>query len=396
MPDHHKPHTLAIILPIELEFSARLLEGAVDYAKAHRRVRLVEIPYRVDAPNSLRFDGTPSFDAALIWATTEARWVKTLLADSVPVIATSRDWLAEEVPCIHFDGAAVVEEAVEHLAQRRPAVLAHLEFLINGHPLAEERNQQFLDLARRRGLPAASHPIFQLGDAEDSAVARRSPLQGRAAQRLAAFLRRLPRPAGVWCGEDMLGLRVCEVAESLGLGVPDDVAVLGLGDFRGAASGHPPLSTIPLPAEMLGYLACERLDVCLAGKSELPARTAIKPPPVIIRESTAGLTDRDPVGKALALIADGAREGMTAREVASAVGLSPQTLHARFIERIGRTPGEEIRRVRVANAKRLLADSRLSIGEVAERCGFAQQSKFSSFFRRETGTSPRDFRQGLG
>jgi DNA-binding LacI/PurR family transcriptional regulator len=390
-----KSRRIAVILPIEMEFSSRLLEGAVEYARSHRRVRLMEIPYRVDAPNSLRFDAAPPFDAAVVWATTEARWVKSLLVRSIPVIATSRDWQAEQVPCIHFDGAAVVEASIEHLAQRSPAVLAHLEFLINGLPLAEERSRQFLDLARRRGFAAESHQIFHLGDAEDAAVTRRSPLQGRAAQRLVAFLRRLPQPAGIWCGEDTLGLRVCEVAESLGLGVPDDIAVLGLGDFRGAASGHPPLSTIPLPAEMIAYHAMGALESCLAGEAALPADLAITPPPVISRESTVGLPDRSPVGKALQLIAARACGGITAREVAAAVEVSPQTLHTFFLKRIGRTPGEEIRRVRVAAAKRLLNDSRLSIGEVAEQCGFVQPGKFTSFFRRETGTSPRDFRQGL-
>ena len=50
----------------------------------------------------------------------------------------------------------------------------------------------------------------------------------------------------------------------------------------------------------------------------------------------------------------------------------------------GRPPGGEIRRGRLASAKRLLADPRLSVGEVAQRCGFGQQSKFSNFFRRQS------------
>ena len=72
---------------------------------------------------------------------------------------------------------------------------------------------------------------------------------------------------------------------------------------------------------------------------------------------------------------------------------STQTLHARCIERTGHTPGELIKREKIATAKRLLSDPRLSIGQIAERCGYEQQSNFSNFFRRETGLSPRAWRQ---
>jgi AraC-like DNA-binding protein len=272
-------HRIAVILPAELELSGRLLEGAVEYAKAHRRVSLVELPYQGNDPNALRFDAVPPFDAALVGATKRAQWMETLISRRVPLVSASGDWAEENVPSIYFDGPSIVRTAVEHLARRAPATLAHLEFVFEGSPLAEGRNRRFRDLAERRGIPATRYQIFTTGDWADSAVARRSPLQG-------------------------------EVAEHL-----------------------------------------------------------------------------------IVLIAERACEGLAANEVAVAVGLSPQTLHARFIERIGRTPGEEIRRVRVATAKRLLADPRLSIGEVAERCGYGQQGKFSNFFRRETGCSPREFRQ---
>ena len=388
-----KSHRIAVILPMELELSDRLLQGALDYAKSHRRVSLVELPYRVDAPNSLRFGNPAPFDAAVVAATKKVRWMETLLASRIPLISACGDWANEPVSSIYFDGPAISRAVVEHLAMRAPAVLAHIEFIIDGHPLAEGRHRRIKELAEPRGIPVTRHQIFSVTDKADTAVARRSPLGEEVAGRLKEFLQSLPLPAGIWCNDDTLAMRVCEAAEALGMRIPDDLAVLGLGDLRGAASGRPALSSIPLPGEMLGYRAFEALDACLRGEAELPAQISIAPPPVIERESTAGVTGGGPVSKALALIADRGASGLTARGLAAAVRVSPQTLHARFVERIGRTPGEEIRRVRVATAKRLLADPRLSISEVAQRCGFEQQSKFSNFFRREAGMSPRDFRQ---
>jgi LacI family transcriptional regulator len=388
-----KCHRIAVILPLELELSGRLLEGAVNYAKSRRWVNLVELPYRGNAPNSFRLSDPLPFDAALVGATRKARWMKTLIASKVPLVSASGDWSGGTVPSICFSGRGIVRSAFEYLARLAPASLAHIEFVFDGNPLAEGRQRVFREMADERGMRAVKHQIFASGDWADSALARRSPLPADAAARLEDFLRDLPRPAGIWCNDDMLAMRVCEAAEGLGLRIPADFAVLGVGDLRGAASCRPPLSTIPLPAEILGYRAFEALDRCLWGETRVPEQLSIGPPPVIERESTVDLRGLDPVSKALSLISEGAASGMTAREVAAAVRVSPQTLHARFVERIGRTPGEEIRRVRLANAKCLLADPRLSISEVAQRCGFEQQSKFSNFFRRETGMSPRGFRQ---
>jgi hypothetical protein len=255
------------------------MKGAIDYVKKHRNVALVDLPYRVDAPNSIRLDRPLPFDAAFIWATPEARWVEDLLAASLPLVGASGDWPSEQVPYISFDGKAVEERAIEHLARRKPEILLHLEFLITGVPLIENRTRRFCDLARRRGFPVKSFELFRLGDPEDNSLTRRMPLQGKAAKRLKSLLRGLSRPAAIWCGDDWLGLRVCEAAVAFGLRIPEDVAVLGLGDFAGAEGGHPSLSSIPLPGETIAYHALTILDQRLSGKNDFPDRLLVSPPP---------------------------------------------------------------------------------------------------------------------
>lgn len=48
---------------------------------------------------------------------------------------------------------------------------------------------------------------------------------------------------------------------------------------------------------------------------------------------------------------------------------------------------------RIEEARRLLSGSRLSIFDVALRCGFQSQSYFGAIFRRKTGHSPAAYRQ---
>ncbi len=54
---------------------------------------------------------------------------------------------------------------------------------------------------------------------------------------------------------------------------------------------------------------------------------------------------------------------------------------------------EYLKACRLAAAKGFLAQTRLPVGEIVERCGFSDSSNFSRTFRAHTGLSPSDFRK---
>jgi LacI family transcriptional regulator len=247
--------------------------------------------------------------------------------------------------------------------------------------------------AARRGIPCRSEELLRPGDKADDALSWRLPLAPVHLRRLKGILAKLPKPAAIWCGVDHLGLRVCEVAAEMGIEVPGDVAVLGTGYFAAAASAPLPLSSLPLPGEQIGFRAVELLHGRLAHQRAIPPYTRVEPPPVVERQSTTGGGRGGPLEKALGIISARCCEGIAVKEVAAAVGLSPQTLHAQFLKHLGHPPGEEIRRARYGAARRLLKDTRLSIAEVALHCGFDNPRKSADFFRRVAGLSPRDWRK---
>ena len=76
-------------------------------------------------------------------------------------------------------------------------------------------------------------------------------------------------------------------------------------------------------------------------------------------------------------------------------GLSPSRLQALFREVTGYPPLDYLRRLRVEEARRLLADRRLAVKEVAARTGFRDTSHFSKVFRRVDGLSPAHYRDAL-
>jgi AraC-like DNA-binding protein len=80
-------------------------------------------------------------------------------------------------------------------------------------------------------------------------------------------------------------------------------------------------------------------------------------------------------------------------DLARVAGLSCARLHARFIAECGQTPMDYIRSRRLHMAVRLLRESALPIGEVANRVGYSSQSAFAAAVMREFGASPGKLRR---
>jgi AraC family transcriptional activator of tynA and feaB len=80
--------------------------------------------------------------------------------------------------------------------------------------------------------------------------------------------------------------------------------------------------------------------------------------------------------------------------VAESHGISKRYLHYLF-GRANTTFGNELMRLRLEGARRLLSDKRfgaVSVGEVSARCGFVEPSHFARRFRKAYGQGPLQFR----
>jgi LacI family transcriptional regulator len=73
--------------------------------------------------------------------------------------------------------------------------------------------------------------------------------------------------------------------------------------------------------------------------------------------------------------------------------MSRRALEQRFQKALGRTPKEEILRLQIDRAKQLLRETTLRIEQIAGKSGFASFKYFARAFRRETGQTPRVYRQ---
>jgi CheY-like chemotaxis protein/AraC-like DNA-binding protein len=82
--------------------------------------------------------------------------------------------------------------------------------------------------------------------------------------------------------------------------------------------------------------------------------------------------------------------------LAERVGTHEKRLSRVFRELTGRTVFEFVREARLSEARRLLAESALSIEEVALAVGFSSAANFSTAFRERFQATPSGFRNALG
>jgi len=81
-------------------------------------------------------------------------------------------------------------------------------------------------------------------------------------------------------------------------------------------------------------------------------------------------------------------------DIAANVGLSTGFFHRAFRQTTGETPLGYIQRRRIEEAMRLLAVEDLTIAEIAIRVGFWSPSHFAQLFRRQSGMTPSQYRNG--
>jgi LacI family transcriptional regulator len=193
---------------------------------------------------------------------------------------------------------------------------------------------------------------------------------------------------------DEYGVAVCRIAASLGMAVPDDVAVLGAGDTTVSQIAVPPLSSLRVDLEESGYQAGRLVHRLMDGKKVTQLHWPIPVLGLAARESTVGkqATSETDVDRALSFIRDHACEGVSARDVAAKMHLALRTFELQFQTAVGRTAAEEIRRVRIENAKTLLANTNMSITQIAVEVGYHDSSYFATFFRQHAGMKPSEYR----
>jgi LacI family transcriptional regulator len=212
--------------------------------------------------------------------------------------------------------------------------------------------------------------------------------------RVAGWLKKLPKPLGLMACNDIRGQEVLSACRAAGITVPEEVAVIGVdNDEMLCELSDPPLSSVSLDTERIGYEAAALLDQMIAGKKNLDLPILVLPAGIITRRSTDVLAIEDRhIANATRFIRERACVGIDVSDVLKFVPLSRSTLERRFLRLLGHSPKEEILRTRLDRAKQLLAETDLSLAQVADKVGFQHPEYLSVIFKKKTHLTPGEFR----
>lgn len=86
-------------------------------------------------------------------------------------------------------------------------------------------------------------------------------------------------------------------------------------------------------------------------------------------------------------------ERISLQEIANELGMSQYYFARLFKQSMGITPYQYAIQSRVEEAKRLLAIPALSIAQISQRLGFSNPNQLSTFFRKYTGFTPKNYRR---
>ncbi|WP_127579840.1 AraC family transcriptional regulator [Paenibacillus koleovorans] len=85
-------------------------------------------------------------------------------------------------------------------------------------------------------------------------------------------------------------------------------------------------------------------------------------------------------------------EPLPVQELAAAAHLSESRFHLLFRQRFGVSPHQYLIQLRLQHVKELLAETSLTLAEIAEQCGFTDLHHLSSSFKRREGMAPSEYR----
>jgi LacI family transcriptional regulator len=212
---------------------------------------------------------------------------------------------------------------------------------------------------------------------------------------LSEWLRLLPKPIGIMACNDSRARHILTACLVNGWRVPDDVAVIGVdNDEMMCELAIPSLSSIALGTEQMGYTAAEILARCLEEGDIAQDDIVVPPMELIPRRSTETFGVADPIiARASKFIREHASEPISVDEIARHTRVSRSTLDSRFKKVLKRSVHDELKRMRLQIARRLLLTTKLSIVEVALRSGFSSDAYMNHVFRREFNATPGVFRQ---
>jgi len=326
--------------------------------------------------------GDMGADGVIAFAVNEAQ-AKAFLPPGLPSIIIPVEEVVPGCCSIVEERYAVGSMAAEHLLNRGFKRFAYCGL-----------NQTYWSRIREEGF---AHRLSQAGFEPDVYRPKTWSSQttwGGEQRQMAAWLRALPKPVGLMAFNDERAQQVLEAGKLADVRVPDEVAVIGVDDDDIICDlADPPLSSIAIDFEDVGYEAARQLQRQMEGDEPSVWEIHQRPTHIVTRQSTDILAIEDKsVAAALRFIRSHVADMITVQDIVNAAAVSRRLLERHFQRMLGRSVHKEIQRVHVERACELLLRTEWPLRQVAEQAGFSGPVHLGVAFKRVMKMTPQGYR----
>ena len=378
------PH-VALIVETSTVFGRRVLRG-------------VSLFLRENGPWSIYVEQRSIYDPAPPWLkdwrgdgiisrAAYPELAQLVVRTKIPTIDLQEQVLGLGLPRIINDNRAIGQMAAEHLLERG---FVHFGFI--GHPgisWSEDRHDGFL-----RTVAAAGHTCDEYRGAGKTLRRYHQRSWEKEADDVAAWVRALAKPVGIMACNDFRAVQLLDACRRADVAVPEEAAVIGVDDEDVACEmANPPLSSVVTNALHIGYEAASMLDSLMRGRRLTSRELHLPPTGIITRRSTDIMAITDPlVASAMQLIRQHAFDGINVNDLLRHLPAARSVLQRRFKKSLQMTIHDAIFAERIRKIKELLAETTLSLAEIAQRTGFVHTEYLSTVFKQKTGATATQYR----
>jgi LacI family transcriptional regulator len=362
----------------------RHLQGIFDHARV-RGWHLLDLRYyNMKLPRTFRPDGVifhlPAEYAPL---------VRQFLRMGVPVVQIEDHVLPRRCSCVVLDRQAIGQAAAEHFAARGIGNVAYLRSEIYDYSPERLTGQSFVNHAKRFGAKADTFALQR----HDRLIpwTRFDTLVRLFREEIA----KRELPLGILTYDDIMAGRICHFCAALGLNVPEQVAVLGIGNVPARCEcSWVPLSSVDPNHFAQAQAAAELLDRLMQGEPAPKQHILIPPSAVVTRQST-DVISMPSLDMAIAMqyIRNHHNRPIQVPDIAAAAGITRRKLERHFRTHLHRSVNEELTRTRVEHSCQLLIATQLTLEDVAIQAGFNTPKYFYKVFGKAMGMTPGDYRK---
>ena len=201
-----------------------------------------------------------------------------LMSFHIPVVLIDQFWDAHQFDYVGSNNREAMRELVDILIQqgfRKIGAVCYSKV-----SSGQERRAGFLDAMINYGLPVSADLLCEVEDYD------------LLPDKLARILESDERPEVIVCFNDDIALEVMNIALSMGLRVPDDLAITGFGNRPFSYKLRPQLSTVDQQPEEIGKQAARLLLKRIKNKEDSKRETILIPGKMVLRQSSEHVKGR--------------------------------------------------------------------------------------------------------